>query len=244
MKKKLRVLIVDDEELARVDLKHMLAEHSSIEIIGEASDINSATKAVIELKPDVIFLDIEFPGESGFDLLEKVDESTKIVFITAFDEFAIRAFDVNACDYLLKPVSTIRLKQTIKRLESTTNEIRKIDSAYNYDDQIFISVNYKYYFIKVNSIIRISSEGKYPEILTATKVKGLVNKSLQEWEKCLPEKDFIRIHRSTIINMNFVEKVERGANYSYKLFLKNINEPIPISRRYASKIKENKFIKL
>jgi two-component system LytT family response regulator len=237
MEKKLSALIVDDEELARIDLKHMLAEHSSIEIVGEASDINSATKAIIELKPDVIFLDIEFPGESGFDLLEKVAESTKIVFITAFDEFAIRAFEVNACDYLLKPVSTTRLKQTIKRLESNTNEIKKTTPSYGYDDQIFISVNYKYYFIKVSSIIKISSEGKYPEILTTTKVRGLVNKSLQEWEKCLPEKHFIRIHRSTIINMNFVEKVERGANYSYILFLKSIDEPIPISRRYASKIK-------
>ncbi|MFA7420409.1 MAG: LytTR family DNA-binding domain-containing protein [Melioribacteraceae bacterium] len=238
MEKKIRTLIVDDEELARIDLRHMLTDHSSIEIVGEASTIKEAKKAILELKPDVIFLDIEFPGESGFDLLNMIDESIKIVFITAFDEFAIRAFDVNACDYLLKPVSTKRLAQTIKKLEAGSLDLKHQDSVFSYDDQVFIAVNYKHYFIRVSSIIRIASEGKYPEILTTTKIKGLVKKSLQEWEKCLPEKRFIRIHRSTIINIEFVEKIVKDNISAYSVYMKGSEEKYQISRRYTSLLKK------
>ena len=238
MENKIRALIVDDEELARIDLRHMLADHSSIEIVGEASTIKEAKKAILELKPDVIFLDIEFPGESGFDLLDKIVESTKVVFITAFDEFAIRAFEVNACDYLLKPVSIKRLDQSIKRLKPIADIENQSTSVFKYDDRIFVAVNYKYHFINVNTIIRISSEGKYPEILTTGKIKGLVKKSLQEWEKCLPDKQFIRIHRSTIINIDFIEKVVKDNNSSYAVFLNGDNKKFLISRRYASQLKK------
>lgn len=236
MEQKLSALIVDDEELARIGLRMMLAKFPLIEIVGEANNIDTATKAITKYKPDVIFLDIEFPGESGFDLLNKIDASTKIVFVTAFDEFALRAFEVNACDYLLKPVNPKRLAVTLKRLESNQAAPDYKKPVFNYDDQIFLSVNYKYYFIKVNSIMRIFSAGKYSEILTTQKVKGLVKKSMQDWEECLPEKNFMRIHRSTIINIEMVDKIVKTNYNSYRVYLKGSEEEYFISRRYASRI--------
>lgn len=236
MEKKLKVLIVDDEELARIGLRMMLTKFPSIEIVGEVHNIASAAKAILKNKPDVVFLDIEFPGESGFDLLEKIDPSTKIVFVTAFDEFALRAFEINACDYLLKPVNPRRLEITLKRLESSAVITDKKIPAFTYDDQIFLSVNYKYYFIKVNSLMRIFSAGKYSEILTTQKIKGLVKRSMQEWEECLPEKNFLRIHRSTIINIDLVDRIVKENYTSYRVYLKGSDEEYFISRRYASRI--------
>ena len=236
MEKQLKVLIVDDEELARIGLRMLLAKFSSIEIVGEAYNIESASKAVLKYKPDVVFLDIEFPGESGFDLLDKIDSTVKIVFVTAFDEFALRAFEINACDYLLKPVNPKRLEITLKRLGSDENSDGQKTPIFKYDDQIFLAVNYKYHFIKVNSIMRIFSAGKYSEILTTQRIKGLVKKSMMEWEECLPEKNFIRIHRSTIINIELVEKIIKDNYTSYKVYLKGSDEEYFISRRYASRI--------
>ncbi|MFH0736704.1 MAG: LytTR family DNA-binding domain-containing protein [bacterium] len=237
MNNKLKVLIVDDEELARIGLKLMLEKFQTVEVVGEASNIISAVEACITLKPNVIFLDIGFPGESGFDLLDKIDDSAKIVFVTAFDEFAIRAFEVNACDYLLKPVSTKRLEQTIKRLELDAGTIEPTTSLFNYDDRIFIALNYKYYFVKINEILRISASDKYSELYTTYKLKGLVKKTLQEWENCLPNKQFVRIHRSTIVNINFIDKIIKDSHSSYILYLKGSEENFVISRRYISKLK-------
>ena len=236
MEKKIRVLIVDDEELARIGLRMMLAKFPTIDIVGEAHNIESATTAVFKYNPDVVFLDIEFPGESGFDLLEKIDSTVKIVFVTAFDEFALRAFEINACDYLLKPVNPKRLEVTLKRLGSNEAPAGQKIPIFNYDDQIFLTVNYKYHFLKVESIMRIFSAGKYSEILTTQKIKGLVKKSMLKWEECLPHKNFIRIHRSTIINIELVDKIIKENYTSYRVYLKGSDEKYFISRRYASKI--------
>ncbi|MFH1197286.1 MAG: LytTR family DNA-binding domain-containing protein [bacterium] len=235
---KLRALIVDDEELARIGLMQMLEKFPSVKVVGEASNIKSAASIIAEIKPEVIFLDIEFPGESGFDLLDKIDDSAKIVFVTAFDEFAIRAFEVNACDYLLKPVSPKRLERTLQRLESKTETTQRPAARFNYDDQIFIAINYKYYFVMIHNILRISSAGKYSELLTTGKIKGLVKKTMHEWEDCLPEKQFIRIHRSTIINIELVEKIMKDSNANHRVFLKGSDETYSISRRYAAQIKK------
>jgi two-component system LytT family response regulator len=237
MEKKYKTIIVDDEELARSDLKTMLSRFSTVEIVGEADNIASAAILIDKFKPDLIFLDIQFPGETGFDLLDKIEIKAKIIFVTAFDEYAIRAFDVNAQDYLLKPVNPERLAHALEKLEdekgSPINELRK----FNNDDSVFLEVNNKYHFIKINSIIRISASGNYSEITTFNGIKGLTQKTMKEWETRLPENTFIRIHRSTIINIEFVEKIEPWFNYSYCVYLKGLGEPEVMSRRYVSKIK-------
>lgn len=233
-----RTLIVDDEKFARSDLKEFLSAYPSIEVVGEAKNIKTAIEAIEELSPDLIFLDIQFPGETGFELFDKIDVKAKVIFVTAYDEYAIRAFDVNACDYLLKPVNPDRLALSIKRLqENRGNDIPK-NISFTDEDSIYLQMNYKYYFVRIDSIIKITAIDHFTEVVTTKGLKGLTNKHLWEWAECLPKKSFVQIHRSTIINLNFVERVERASNYSYCLIMNNIAEPIQISRRFSSQIKK------
>lgn len=237
MKNTFSAVIVDDERLARNKLRSLLAKHFEIQIIGEADSVRNALDAIERLRPDVVFLDIQMPGESGFDLLYKASSPFKVIFVTAFDEYAIRAFDVNALDYLLKPVNPDRLARAIERLSSPQSESEKPERSLEYDDHLFLAIEERSVFLKISSIECISAAGPYSEILTWDKKKALVLKSLKEWETRLPEKHFTRIHRSTIINIEYVERIEKGFNYSYDVYLRGIKEPFVMSRRYASKLK-------
>jgi len=237
MTRQFRALIVDDERLARKDIRAMLTEFTNIQVVGEADDVPSAVAAVQQLNPDVIFLDIQMPGESGFDLLNKIDNDVSIIFITAFDEFAIRAFEINALDYLLKPVSPERLRRSIERLELETKsepaELRPLTP----EDRLFLMIDNRMKFLRIKTIVSISSVGDYSEIITSEGIRGLAHKSMREWEQRLPESHFIRIHRSTIINMDFIDRLEEWFNYSFRVYLKPIEKPFVLSRRYATKLK-------
>jgi len=240
MKKQFRALIVDDERLSRKELKSMLADYEQIEIVGEADDVPSAETATLELKPDVIFLDIQMPGQTGFDLLDKIDNSTRVIFVTAYDEYAIRAFEVNALDYLLKPINPDRLRASIERLELENGNSKKTEDlrTLNYDDRLFLMLNSHMKFLKLESVISISAAGDYTELLLKDGQKGLTLKSMKEWEARLPEQYFCRIHRSTIINMEYIDKMEEWFNHSFRVYCKGVEEPFVMSRRYAVKLKE------
>jgi len=231
-------LVVDDERLARKELKNMLSEFDCIKSIHEAEDVPSAINMIEKVDPNLIFLDIQMPGDSGFDLLNKIDYKGKVIFATAFDEYALRAFEVNALDYLLKPVTHDRLKKAIERLETDLPKESSLEFNLKFDDRLFLTIGTKLIFIKVSSIIAIESDGDYTRIITTDNKNGLVSKSMKEWESRLPRNYFCRIHRTTIINLEFVEKVEKWFNYSYKVNLKGIEEPYIISRRYAKQLKE------
>lgn len=238
MQKQLTALIIDDERLARKDLISLLSEHPNIKVVGEADDVSSAIQAIEQLNPDIIFLDIQMPGESGFDLLNKIKVEAKVIFVTAFDEYAIRAFEVNALDYLLKPVNPDRLVRTIERLEQE-EETEPIEQRnLNYDDRLFLMVDNQMKFLKIKSILSISAAGDYSEIITTDKQKGLALKSMKEWEIRLPEQYFCRIHRSTIINMEYIDRLEEWFNYSFRVYLKGIEKPYVMSRRYMAKLKK------
>ena len=238
MQKTYSALIVDDERLARKELISMLQEFKNIEIVGEADSVSSAAQTVSELNPDVIFLDIQMPGGSGFDLLDKIDIRSKVIFVTAFDEFAIRAFEVNALDYLLKPVNPERLKAALERLENEEETAVKELKKLKYDDVLFILLNSQYKFIKVKDIISIKSAGDYTEILSAGGKNGITLKTMKEWNSRLPEQSFCRIHRSTIVNIEYIDRIEEWFNYSFRLYIKGVKDPYIVSRRYAAKIKE------
>jgi len=237
MKTTFKSIIVDDEELAREDLKVLLKDFSEIEIIGESETVEETKALIKKLDPDLIFLDIQMPGKSGFDLLEEIQINAKIIFVTAYDEYAIRAFEVNAKDYLLKPVNKERLSLAIERLKTEQESEDDSQTKLEINDSIFLMVNNHYQFVKIGSIIKITSAGNYSEIYTSSKLKGLVLKSLKDWEVRLPN-CFVRIHRNAIINLEYVDRVEGWFNYSYKVFLKEVDEPLVISRRYAAKLKE------
>lgn len=231
-------LIVDDESLAREDLGIILQDFNNVKIVAEADSINSAIKAIKEFNPDLIFLDIKLRGESGFDLLNKIKIDAHIIFVTAYDEYAIRAFEVNAQDYLLKPVTKERIQQALENISNQNETKEKKLKKLEYDDRIFLLIDNTYMFLEINSIIVIKSADDYTEIISSDNICGLVLKSMQEWESRLPGKHFVRIHRSTIININYIEKIEKWFNNSFKVFLKEISEPVVISRRYAAKIKD------
>ncbi len=239
--KKYRTLVVDDEKFARADLMMLLSSFPEIEIIGEAKNISTAVEAIEKFNPDLIFLDIQFPGETGFDLFDKIDVFAKVIFVTAYDEYAIRAFEVNACDYLLKPVNPKRLAVTIDRLNEKEKSEISINNSFSNEESIYLQLNYKYYFVKINSIIKINAADHFTEIITTKGLKGLTNKSLNNWEKCLPKDSFTKVHRSVIINNNYVEKIDRGENYSLQIKMKYMDDLVIVSRRYASKIKKELF---
>ncbi len=238
MKRPLRVLVIDDERLARKDLMALLSAHEHITVVGEADDVPSAVKAIERLDPDVIFLDIQMPGDSGFDLLEKAEVEARVIFVTAYDEYAIRAFEVNALDYLLKPVHPERLAKALEKLALQEQEAPTRVRRLKYDDRLFLLVGRHFKFLKVNTILAVTAAGDYSEVRTSDGSKGLVLKSMKEWETRLPALHFLRIHRSSIINMEYIDRVEEWFNYSFKVYLKGLDEPYVISRRYATKLKD------
>lgn len=234
---KLKALVVDDERLARKELILMLKEFENIIVAAEADGVSSALVEIKKHNPDVIFLDIQMPGKSGFDLLESMDIQAKVIFVTAFDEFAIRAFEVNALDYLLKPINPERLQIAIDRLQQDETEIEISFNVLKYDDHILLNVNNKLKFIKIDSIVSITAAGDYSNIICTDGKKGLTLKTMKEWEKRLPINNFCRIHRSNIVNLNYVDYLEEWFNNSYKVYLKNISEPLIMSRRYVANLK-------
>ncbi len=237
MKKPHKALIVDDERLARKDLKDLLSEIKEIEIVGEADSVTTAIEAIKNLKPEVIFLDIQMPGESGFELLEKIKIDAKLIFVTAYDEYAIRAFDVNALDYLLKPVNPERLKTAIEKIDLQEDFQIASTRKLNYDDHLFLMINSQFKFLGIKTIISINAAGDYSEVITTDDLKGLTQKSMKEWETRLPENHFTRIHRSTIVNLEYVDHLEEWFNYSYRVYVKGMEKPFVMSRRYVAKLK-------
>lgn len=237
MTQRWKALIVDDERLARKELRSLLAEHAIIEVIGEAENVEQALALIPTIEPDVVFLDIQMPGESGFNLLEKIEPTFKIIFVTAFDAYAIRAFEVNALDYLLKPINPTRLAQAIERLSASDHLSEQPVRKLEYDDRLFVESGERSRFLKIASIVYISAADDYSEVITDDGQKSLVLKSLREWEERLPEKHFTRIHRSAIVNLEYVEKIEGWFNRSYRIYLHNVAEPLMMSRRYAVKLK-------
>lgn len=238
MKKIYNSVVIDDEKLAREDLKALLTEFPEINIIGEADNVTDAKKQIEEKKPDLIFLDIQLTDSSGFDLVNQLETKAKIIFVTAYDEYAIRAFEVNAKDYLLKPVFKERLILAIEHLNQDNPEQEEEFKKYNIDDNIFLMVNNTYQFIRISTIVKVISAGNYTEIYTTNNQKGLVVKTMNEWERRLPDKNFARIHRNAIINFDYIEKVEEWFNNSYQVYMKMVEKPLIISRRYAVKLKE------
>lgn len=235
-----RALMIDDERLARNDLRLLLEAHENVEVVGEAPNGLEGLELIKETQPDLIFLDIQMPGVSGFDMLEHIPSNIKVIFVTAFDEYALRAFEVNALDYLLKPVNPERLRQALDRLEHISDQAEEAsERPLEYHDRLLLKLDNSLGFLKVSSIIAISSAGDYSEVLSTQRDKKLlVHKSMSEWETRLPESYFSRIHRSTIVNLEYVDRLEEWFNNSYRVYLKGQEEPLVMSRRYVAKLKQ------
>lgn len=238
MKNYYRTLIVDDERLARTKLTGILGKFENFVIVGEADDVPSAKKQIEALKPDLIFLDIQMPRETGFDLLEQIDFEGIIVFVTAYDEYALRAFEVNALDYLLKPVKEEMVEKLIAKLQKKSPKKEEQYTKLEYTDRLFVSNDKQMKFIDIRSIIMIQSVGNYSKLFFENGEKIMVYKPMKEWDARLPQNKFCRIHRTSIVNIDFIEKIDRWFNYSYRVFLTGIDEPLRMSKSYSSVLRE------
>jgi len=235
-----RVLIVDDEPPARRELRRLLAAHSGIEIVGEASSAREANELVRAATPDLVLLDVHLGDGSGFDLLPAVPENTAIVFVTAFDRYAVRAFELNALDYLLKPVEPERLALALRRAREHAAESRGIEPhprSLETTDWVFIRAGERAEFVAVSTITHITAEGDYSMLHTADGVSRLAPSSLHLWERRLPASDFLRIHRSAIVSLRFVARVEPWTNQGFRVHVRGAREPLTMSRRYAGRMK-------
>ena len=191
-----KAIIVDDEYWARVSLKDKLKEIPEIEVIGEADSIIEAKKEIEKLKPDILFLDIQLTCGTGFDLLNQVEFSGKVIFVTAYDEYAVRAFEINALDYLMKPISEKRLKTAIERINETDLSLKKkIPNKFKYDDRLMVTYRDCINFIEISAIVLITAAQDYTLIKATDGKEYLLSKSMNEWESRLPEKKFCRIHK-------------------------------------------------
>lgn len=233
----MKAIIIDDERLARQELKNLLATHKEIEVIAECSDALQAKEKINELKPDVIFCDIQMPGKTGLELAEEISGAVDIVFITAHDEHAIKAFELNAFDYLLKPIQPQRLSETIKKLsiKETTNKTDN-NSPLTRNDMVFIKDGEKCWFVKLTDIRLFESEGNYVRVYFDT-FRPLILRSLNSLETRLNEKEFFRASRKHIINLNYIASVESWFNGGLNVKLKDGKE-VEISRRQAVKLKD------
>lgn len=240
---KRKALIIDDERLARNELKKMLQEFPEIEIIGEAINAEEALKMIDELNPDVIFLDIQMPGKTGFELLQELDKVPTVIFTTAHDEYALKAFEFNALDYLMKPIDPQRLGDAIQKL-FLADDREPFASEENFNsrvtlrenDQVFVKDGEKCWFVKLADIRLFESVGNYARVFFGTN-KPLILKSLNSLEERLDQRIFFRANRKHIVNLRMIEKVEPFFNGGLLLEIKG-GEKIEVSRRQAVKFKE------
>jgi two-component system LytT family response regulator len=238
----MRAIIIDDERLARAELKKLLQEFPEIEVIDEAANAEEGIAKIDNLHPDLIFLDIQMPGKTGFDMLAQLERAPQVIFTTAYDEFALKAFEVNALDYLLKPVEPKRLADAIHKLQQGENKELKStgefvnNSILGEHDQVFVKDGERCWFVKLSEIRLFESVGNYAKVFFGPN-KPLILKSLNALEERLDEKFFFRANRKHIVNLRLIEKIEPYFNGGLLLELKG-GEKIEVSRRQTVKFKE------
>jgi two-component system LytT family response regulator len=234
----IKAIVVDDEAPARREMQRLLAAHESIALVGDARDLQTARGLLLRTRPEVVFLDIRLGKASGFDLLEDVDEETAVVFVTAYDDYAIRAFEASALDYLVKPVEPERLARTIERLEAREPIGARDAAPFTPLRWVFLETAGESEFVELASITHLSADHGGSRVHTEDGRSLSATRTLAGWEKRLPSADFLRVHRGAIVNLRHVERVEPWSHYSYRLHLRGWDEPVPMSRRYARDVRQ------
>ena len=239
----IRAIIIDDERLARNELKKLLMDFPEIEVIAEAANASEGVEKIDSLNPDLIFLDIQMPGKTGFDMLSELERAPNVIFTTAYDEYALKAFEVNALDYLLKPVEPKRLADALQKLQLEEDKEPISDhpisvnrSILGEHDQVFVKDGERCWFVKLSDIRLFESVGNYAKVYFGAN-KPLILKSLNALEERLDEKVFFRANRKHIVNLRLIEKIEPYFNGGLLLEMKG-GEKIEVSRRQTVKFNE------
>jgi two-component system LytT family response regulator len=235
----MKVILIDDERLARKEMNSLLSNYSELNIIDECSNADEAKISIENNKPDLIFLDIEMPEKNGFDLLAELDFVPKVIFVTAYNDYALKAFDVNAIGYLTKPVDPERLKNVITPLTENYTPIEKEETQQenklSLEHQIFLKDGEKCWFVTLKDVRYFESEGNYIRVFFKDE-KPLILKSLNLLEEKLDETIFFRANRKNIINLKHITNIENWFSGTLRITL-NENEHIEVSRRQSSKFK-------
>jgi two-component system LytT family response regulator len=230
----MKALLVDDEALARREMRRLLAEFAWIEVVGEAGNIDEAAAQIDQLAPDLLFLDIQMPGGSGFDLLERLEKLPHVIFTTAYDQHAVRAFEVNALDYLLKPIEPERLAASLSRVKVA--QVRAAAQPEAALEQLFVRDGPRCWFVPLREVRLFTAEGNYVR-LSWGKIHPLLGRPLSMLEQRLDPKKFFRANRRQIINLEFIEGVELGVNGQIHVQLRDGPE-VEISRRQARQFRK------
>ncbi|MGD9582460.1 MAG: LytR/AlgR family response regulator transcription factor [Lysobacterales bacterium] len=235
-----RALIVDDARLARQELRTLLAAIPDVELIGEADDVASAQTAIAALRPDVLFLDIQLPSGTGFDVLATLESAPCVVFTTAYDQYAVRAFEANALDYLVKPVEPARLAQALQRVRERLDDTRTVlqteRALLGPDQQVFLRDGERCWFVALADIHRIVVDGNYSRVWFRNE-QALLPRSLSALEARLDPNQFFRANRNTLVNMRQVRSIELSVSDGYVLTLKD-GSSVEVSRRQARELRE------
>ncbi len=237
----MKTLIIDDSRLARNELKRLLKEFDNVQIVGEAASADEAKEKINELKPDLIFLDIQMPGKNGFELLEELEVLPEVIFSTAYDEHALKAFEYNALDYLVKPVQKQRLAGSVSKVY---DKIKKKENEQNntqegiltINDQVFVKDGERCWFVQLSEIRLFEVSGNYTTVYFDTS-KPMITRTLNYLESRLDDKTFFRANRQQIINLKWIERIEPWFSGSLRIYLKG-GEEIDVSRRQTLKFKE------
>jgi two-component system LytT family response regulator len=242
--KKRKAIIIDDERLARLELRRLLEDLPEVEVVAEAANAEEGGRMIREMRPDLVFLDIQMPGKTGFEMLSELEEVPRVIFTTAYDEYALRAFDVNALDYLLKPIDPARLSDALQKLddaeEEGESELKDLPiptrTRLGEQDQVFVKDGEKCWFVRLSEVRLFESAGNYTRIFFGAN-RPLILKSLNALEERLDERVFFRANRRHIVNLRLIEKVETHFNGGLLLSLPG-GDRIEVSRRQAVRFKE------
>jgi two-component system LytT family response regulator len=240
----MRAIVIDDERLARKELINLLNQLETVEVVGEAVNVEDAKEKIEQLQPDVIFLDIQMPEKTGFDLLEELDQVPYVIFTTAYDEYALKAFQVNALDYLLKPIEPKRLEEAIQKLQGKIEGIARGSEGgllanqkkLTLEDQVFVKDGDRCWFVRLSNVRLFESDGNYIKVYFDN-FKPMIHKSLNALDERLDEKSFFRASRKHIINLGWVEAIEPWFNGGLVVTLRG-GDRIEVSRRQAARFKE------
>lgn len=232
----IKTILVDDEPLAIAELQSMLQSYSAIEVVATCLDAQDALSKINQWQPKLIFLDINMPGQNGFDLLSELDEAPEVIFVTAYDQFAIKAFDVNALDYLLKPVNPERLKEAIAKVQKKFSDSKEDQSKLAIHKRIFIKDGEQCFFVPLSEIYFIESVGNYARVYYQDK-KPLLHKSLNYLEEKLPDEFFFRASRQQMFNISFVKNIIPYFSNTLQVELEG-GIKIDLSQRQSVKFKD------
>lgn len=235
----MKTIVIDDERLARKELISLLSDYKYITVVDEAVNVDDAYEKIKKHSPDLLFLDIQMPGKTGFELLEMLDSVPEVIFTTAYDEYALKAFEVNAFDYLLKPIQTERLGKSLSKLLKKENEQSdnfRQNKRLGVNDQVFVKDGEKCWFVRLSDVRLFESEGNYIKVYFGN-VKPMIHKSLNALEEKLDDRMFFRASRKHVINLSWVEGIEPWFNGGFMVKLKG-GEKVEVSRRQAAKFKD------